>query len=117
MPLLLQITYVKTGGTHNLIGLIWSVAVYTTGYGAEFAKPTRVGAYDTKIDDDAMAIVYMRTKPAHKAKHVDSGTYKTAWRETAQGVGTLRHRDVLHRRIAKGASFPPPNYKIMPLGD
>ena len=33
-PLLLQIPYDKTGGTHNLIGLIWLVAAYTTRYGA-----------------------------------------------------------------------------------
>ena len=36
-PLLLQIPYDQTEGTHNLIVLIWSVASYTTRYGAEFA--------------------------------------------------------------------------------
>ena len=35
-PLLLQVPYNKTGGTHNLIGLIWPVAAYKTRYGAEF---------------------------------------------------------------------------------
>ena len=33
-PLLLQIPYDETGGTHNPIGLIWLVAAYTTRYGA-----------------------------------------------------------------------------------
>ena len=42
--LLLQIPYDETEGTHNLIGLIRPVAAYTTRYGAEFAKPARVGA-------------------------------------------------------------------------
>ena len=32
-PPLLKIPYYKTGGTHNLIGLIMPVAVYTTRYG------------------------------------------------------------------------------------
>ena len=38
-PLLLQIPYEKTGGTHNLIGIIWLVAAYTTCYGSEFPHP------------------------------------------------------------------------------
>ena len=33
-PLLLQIPYDKTGGTQNLIGIIWPVTAYTTQYGA-----------------------------------------------------------------------------------
>ena len=35
-PLLFQIPYDKTEGTHNLIGLIRPVAPYTTRYGADF---------------------------------------------------------------------------------
>ena len=35
-PLLLQIPYEKTEGTHNIIGLIRPVAAYTTRHGAEF---------------------------------------------------------------------------------
>ena len=56
-PLLLQIPYDETGGTHNLIGIIWLVAAYTTRYGAEFSKPTCISAYNTKIDDDTMSVV------------------------------------------------------------
>ena len=35
----LQIPYDDTGGTHNLIVLIWPVAAYTTCYDAEFPNP------------------------------------------------------------------------------
>ena len=60
VPLLLQIPYDKTGGTQNLIGLIQSVAEYTTRPGAKFAEPTFVGAYNATIDDNATAIVCAR---------------------------------------------------------
>ena len=80
VPLLLQIPYKKTGGTHNLICLIWPMAAYTMRYGAEFAKPTRVGTYDTTIDDDDTAVVRARTDAVQKAKRADRGTYKTEQR-------------------------------------
>ena len=73
-PLLLQIPYEETGGTHNLIGLIQPVAAYTTRYGAEFLEPTRVGTYDTTIDDDTKSVIRARTEAAHKAKCSDRGT-------------------------------------------
>ena len=56
VPILLQIRYDETGGTNNLIGLIMPVAAYKTRYGAAFVKPTRVGAYEVMIDDNAMAV-------------------------------------------------------------
>ena len=56
-PFLLQIPYDETGAVHNLIGLIWTEAAYTTRYVAAFLKPTRVGTYDATIDDDATAVV------------------------------------------------------------
>ena len=46
----------------------------------------RVGAYNASIDDDATAVVRARTEAAHKAKHTDRSTYKTARRETAQFI-------------------------------
>ena len=67
-PLLSQIPDDKTGCTHNLIGLVRRVTAYTTRYGAEFAKPTCVGAYDVMIGDDATAVVRARTEAVHKAK-------------------------------------------------
>ena len=77
-PLLLQIPYNKTGGAHNLVGLIRLVAAYTTSYGAEFVEPTRVGTYDATNDDDAMAVVRACTEAAHKAKPANRGIYETA---------------------------------------
>ena len=84
--ILLQILYDKKGGAHNLIGLIRPVAAYTTRYGAEFVEPTRVGAYEATIDDDATAVVRTRTEAAHKSNRDDHGAYKTARRETAQFI-------------------------------
>ena len=62
------------------------MAAYTTRYGAEFAKPTQVGAYDATIDDNATVGVRARTEAAHKAKRADRGTYDTARRETVQFI-------------------------------
>ena len=85
-PLLLQIPHDETGGTHNLIGLIRLVAEYTTRYGVAFVEPTRFGAYNATINDDATAVVCACTEVVHKAKRADHGTYKTAWREAAQFI-------------------------------
>ena len=79
-PLLLQIPYEETRGTYNLIGLIRLVGAYTTRYGAEFVEPTRVGAYETTIDNNSTAVVCVRTEAAHKAKRSNCGTYKTTGR-------------------------------------
>ena len=68
VPLLLQIPYDKTGGTHNILGLIWPVAVYTTRYRAEFVEPKRVGAYDATIDNFATYVVCASKEAAHNAK-------------------------------------------------
>ena len=59
--LLLRILYGETGGTYNLIGLIGPVAAYTKRYSAEFVQPTRVGAYDATIDENATAVGCART--------------------------------------------------------
>ena len=85
----LQIIYDKMGGTYNLISLIRPGAAYTTRYGADFAEPTRVGAYDATINDDVTAVVCAHKEAAHKAKRADRGTYETARRETAQFILTV----------------------------
>ena len=43
-PLLLQIPYDKTGGKHNLVGLIRPKLAYVARYGEAFPEPKRVGA-------------------------------------------------------------------------
>ena len=85
-PLLLQIPYDETGTVHNLIVLIWTEAAYVARYSEAFPEPTRVGAYDKTIDDDAKAVVRARTKAVHKSKRVDRATYETSRRETTQFV-------------------------------
>ena len=85
-PLLLQIPYDETGGTHNLIGIIWEKPAYLKRYGEAFPKPTRVGAYDLEFDDDATAVVWTRLKAAHMARRADRATYDTARWETTQFV-------------------------------
>ena len=111
-PLLLQIPYDKTGGTHNLIGLIQPVTAYTTRYGTEFAEPTQVGAYDTTIDENATSLVRVLTEAAHKAKRDNCGTYKTARQETAHfilpviedtWVQELRYTETFYTEVAPKA--------------
>ena len=85
-PLLLQIPCNETGVTHNLIGIIWPVAVDTKHYGMVFAEPTRFDAYDATIGDNATSVVRARTEAAHKVKRTDCSTYETAWQETVQFI-------------------------------
>ena len=77
-PLLLQIPYDKTGGVHNLIGIVQAKPAYLKRYGEAFYEPTRVGAYNLDIDDEATAVVRARLKAAHKAWRADHATYDTA---------------------------------------
>ena len=85
-PLLLQIPYDDTGGVHNLIGIVRAKPVYLKRYGEAFPEPTRVGAYDLDIDDDATSVVRARLEAAHKAWRADRSKYDTARRETTQFV-------------------------------
>ena len=85
-PLLLQIPYDETGGVHNLIGIVRAKPAYLKRYGEAFPGPTRVGAYNLEIDDDATAGVRARLEAAHKARRADRATYDTARRETTQFV-------------------------------
>ena len=85
-PLILQIPYDKTGGTHNLIGIVRAKPAYLKRYGEAFPEPTRVGAYDLKIDDNATTVVRARLEAAHKERRADRATYNTAQRETTQFV-------------------------------
>ena len=71
---------------HNLIGIVRAKPDYLKCYGKEFPKPTRVGAYNLDIDNDATAVVRARLKAAHKARRADRATYDTARRETTQFV-------------------------------
>ena len=72
--LLLQIPYDETGAVHNLIGLIRPEAAYVARYGKAFPDPTRVGAYDKNIDDDAMTLVRTCSEASHKAKRAERAT-------------------------------------------
>ena len=81
-PLLLQIPYNETGGTHNLIRIIRSKTAYLKRYSEAFSKPKRVGAYDLGIDDDATAVVRAQLEAAHKARRADRATFETTRQET-----------------------------------
>ena len=88
-PLLLQIPYDETGGTHNLIGIIRSKPAYLKRYGKDFPEPKRVGAYDLEIDDNTTAVDRARIEAAHQARRADRATFDTAGRETTQFVLTV----------------------------
>ena len=77
-PLLLQIPYDEMGGVHNLIGIVRAKPAYLKRYGEALPEPTRVGAYDLEIDDNATAVVRARLEAAHKAWRADRATYDTA---------------------------------------
>ena len=85
-PLLLQISYDKTGAVQILIGLIPLDAAYVACYGEAIPEITRVMAYNNTIDDNATAFVRARTKTAHKAKYAGRAEFKTARRETNQFI-------------------------------
>ena len=59
-PLLLQIPYDEMGGVHNLIGIVRAKPAYLKRCGEAFPIPTRVGAYDLAIDNDATSVVRAR---------------------------------------------------------
>ena len=63
----MHIPYDETGGTHNLIGIIRAKPAYLKRYGEAFPEPTRVGAYNLEIDDNATAVVRAQLEAAHKA--------------------------------------------------
>ena len=85
-PLLLQIPYDETGGTHNLVGIVREKPAYLKRYGETFPEPRRVGAYDLEINDNATSVIRACLKAAHKARRADFATYDTARRETTQFV-------------------------------
>ena len=108
-PLLLQIPYDKTGAVHNLISIIRPEDAYFARYGEAFPEPTRVGAYDSNIDNNATAVICARSEATHKAKHADCATFETARRETTQfvlavvsdtWVRGLRDNDLLYTEVA-----------------
>ena len=76
-PLLLQIPYEETGGTHNLIGIVRAKPAYLKRYGEALPEPKRVRAYNLEIDDNTMAIVRARLEAAHKARRADRAAYDT----------------------------------------
>ena len=77
------------GAVHNLTGLIRPEAEYIARYGAAFPEPAIIEAYNPSINDNAMAIVRVRTEAAHKAKHTDRATYETARQDTTQFILTV----------------------------
>ena len=107
-PLLLQIPYNETGGTHNLIGIIPANPAYLKRYGEAFPEPTKVGAYDLKINNDATAVVRSLLEAAHKARRADCAMYDTARRETSQfalavvagtWVQELRYKEAIYTKV------------------
>ena len=107
-PLLLQIPYDETGGTHNLIGIIRSKTAYLKRYGEAFPDPTRVRAYNLEIDDDATAVIRTHLEAAHKARRAERATFETAQQETTQcvlavvadtWVRELRYPDTIYTKV------------------
>ena len=81
-PLLLHIPYDETSAFRNLISLIQTEAAYVARYGATFPEPSRVGAKNPSIDNDATAVVCASTEAMHMANRTGQATYKTTRRDT-----------------------------------
>ena len=110
--LFLQILYDETVAVHNLIGLISPEAANIAHYGAAFPETARVGAYDPSINNNATAVVRVRTEAVHKAKLTNRVTYETARRETAQfilavaantWVQELWYTETIYNEVAQNA--------------
>ena len=63
---------------HNLIEIVQAKPAYLKRYGEAFPEPTRVGAYDLKIDNNDTAVFRARLEAAHKARRADRSAYDTA---------------------------------------
>jgi len=81
-PLLLAIPYDSESGKHNLSGIILNDETYKEIYGALFPVPTKPGAYDTSIPDDAKSVLRARSEAIHKARINDYLLYDAALRAT-----------------------------------
>ena len=114
--LLLQIPYDETKITYNMIGLIHTVAAYTTRYGVVFIEPARVGAYNARINDDITDIVRAHRSgtqdQAFQPRHLQDSAaqYCAVYPCHNQGYGgerTQGPRNVLHICRTKGAPLTP----------
>ena len=107
-PLLLAIPYDSEHGKHNLSGIILDDKTYKTTYGTPFPVPTKPGAYDTSIPDDAKSVIRARAEAIHKARIQDYLIYDAALRATHRFilnviddtyVRTLKHATTYYTKV------------------
>ncbi len=107
-PLLLAIPYDSEHGKHNLSGTILDDKTYKTTYGTPFPVPTKPGAYDTSIPDDAKSVIRARAEAIHKARIQDYLIYDAALRATHKFilgviddtyVRTLNHATTYYTKV------------------
>ncbi len=105
---LLAIPYDSENGKHNLSGIILDDKTYKTTYGAPFPVPTKPGAYDTSIPDDAKSVIRARAEAIHKARIQDYHIYDAALRATHKFilnviddtyVRTLKHATTYYTKV------------------
>ena len=107
-PLLLAIPYDSENGKHNLSGIILDDKTYKNTYGTPFPVPTKPGAYDTSIPDDAKSVIRARAEAIHKARIQDYLLYDAALRATHRFilgtiddtyVRTLKHTTTYYTKV------------------
>ena len=80
-PILLDIPYDQAEGKHSLVALILDAAEYFKLYNATFIRPTRLGAYDSSIADDASNRVRAEAEAKWTAKRKDLEIFEVTERE------------------------------------
>ncbi len=107
-PLLLAIPYDNERGKHNLVSIIHDDKTYKNIYGTPFPIPTKPGAYDTSIPDDAKSALRARSEAINKARIQDYLLYDAALRATHRFilgvihdtyVRTLKHATTYYTKV------------------
>jgi len=85
LPLLMVISYDQLKGIHSLTAILTEAAKYKAEHGnAKFVRPVRLPLYDKNIADDAITVVRVRAKVAHKSCLDDYASYEAAERGVAK---------------------------------
>jgi hypothetical protein len=72
LPLLMDIPYDQLLGVRSLTAILTEAAKYKADHGnAKFVRPSCLPLYDKKIANDAMTVVHVCAKAAHKSRFDD----------------------------------------------
>jgi hypothetical protein len=67
LPLLMVISYDQLNGVHSPTAILTKAVKDKAGHGAKFVRPACLPLYDKTIADNAMTVVCICVKAAHKS--------------------------------------------------